>query len=93
MYTQPPTWESAAKGTNLLVVAKEVTESLPKAEQMALFPLRPLAHTEYHNPETWVTPSWQIPKAPLLHSKHAETKKYGPNERTEQSSRKNTTKQ
>ena len=54
------------KSANCLWVAEEVTESRVRAEQMALFPLRPLAHTEYHNPETWVTPSWQIPKALLF---------------------------
>ena len=39
MNTIPPTWESAPEGPNLLVVAGEVTESRPRAEQVALFPL------------------------------------------------------
>ena len=42
------------KGPNYLWVAGEVTESWQRAEQMALFPLRPLPHIQYQNTAKWV---------------------------------------
>ena len=40
------------KGLIHLGVVEEVTESWPRAEQAALFPLRPLPHLLYHNAAT-----------------------------------------
>ena len=37
------------KGPNGLWVAAEVTENWPRAEQVALFLLRPLSHIQCHN--------------------------------------------
>ena len=42
------------KGPICLWVAGEVTESRVRAEQEALFPLRPLPHIQRHNAVTWV---------------------------------------
>ena len=42
------------KGPICLWVAEEVTESQPRAEQAALFPLRPLYHIQHHNAVTWL---------------------------------------
>ena len=84
------------KGPICLWVAGEVAENQQRAEQVALFPLGPLPHIQRHNTAMWFAPPWQIPKAPSLTSnRHAETKNIyiWPNERTDQSSRKNTTKQ
>ena len=41
-YTKPGNQHQ--KGPTCLWVAEEVTESCPRAEQVALFPLRPLPH-------------------------------------------------
>ena len=46
------------KGQICLSVAREVTESQPRAEQEALFPLRPLPHIQQHNAEMWVALPW-----------------------------------
>ena len=54
------------KGPICLWVAEEVTESQQRAEQAALFPLRPLPHIQGHNAVTWVAPPWWTPKAPPL---------------------------
>ena len=54
------------KGPICLWVAVEVTENQPRAEQAALFPLRPLPHIQHHNEVMWVALPWQIPKAPPL---------------------------
>ena len=53
-------------GPTCLWVAEEVTESLLRGEQAALFPLGPLPHIQCHITATWVAPPWQIPKAPSL---------------------------
>ena len=74
-------------------VLKEVTESRPRAKQAALFPLNP--HATYR-----ATTQWRglphhgkyLRLCPLLCNRCTKTKKYGPNERTDQNSRKNTTK-
>ena len=66
------------KGPISLWVAGEVTESLPRAEQAALFPLRPLPHIQHHNAETWVAPPWQIPKALPLTTEHVRGDKNWP---------------
>ena len=46
-----------------LWVVEKVTESWPRAEQVALFPLGPLPYIQHHNTLTWIAPPWQIPKA------------------------------
>ena len=37
-----------------LWVVGGVTERRQRADQVALFPLRPLPHIQHHNPATWV---------------------------------------
>ena len=89
-----------------LWVVGEVTESLLRPEQVALFPLWPLPHIQHHNTATWIAPSGEYLRlCPLLHNRCAKTKKkknthththiyiYIPSERTDQSSRKNATQQ
>ena len=75
-------------------VAGEVTEGQLRAEQVALFPLRHLPHIQHHNTAMWVAPPWRIPKAlaPNYITGTLRQKKYGPNEKIDQSSRKITTK-
>ena len=51
--THPPR-NKHQKGPIHLWVAGEVTESEPKAKQVALFPLRPLPHIQHQNAEKWV---------------------------------------
>ena len=59
-------------GPICLRVVAEVTESQKRAEQTALFSLRPLPHIQSHNTTTWVTLPWPIPKAlPLTMQKEA----------------------
>ena len=65
-YTKPPTWESAPEVPNLLVVEDRVTESQHRAEQAALFPLRPLPNIQCHNTVIWVSIPQQILKALAL---------------------------
>ena len=54
-----------------------MTESQPRAQQVAFFPFGPLHYVQCHNAVRWVVPSYQIPKAlPLItHNRHAKTKK------------------
>ena len=52
------------KGPICLWVVGEMTESWPRAEQVALFPLRPLPPKQHHNATKRVALPWQIPKAP-----------------------------
>ena len=47
MYTNPPTWESAPEGPNLLVGSRE--SDWKPAKQAALFPLGRLLHIQCHN--------------------------------------------
>ena len=55
------------KGPIGLWVAWEVTESQPRARQVALFPLGPLPHILRHNTVKWVALAWRTPKAlPLI---------------------------
>ena len=54
------------KGPICLWVVGEVTESWQRAEQAALFPLRPFSHIQHYNTAMWVAPPRQIPKAPPL---------------------------
>ena len=65
-------------------VAEEVTESLLRAEQAALFLLQPSpANRITMQGRGFPHPGEYLRLCPLLHNRHAETKKYGPNERTE----------
>ena len=63
--TQPP-GNQHQKGPICLWVAGEVTESQPRAEQAALFPLKPLTHMQRHNTSTWVALPCRKLKALLL---------------------------
>ena len=66
-YTQPhPPRNQHQKGPVGLWVVGEVTENRPRAEQVALFLLRPIPQIQRHNAVTQVAPPWQIPKAPPL---------------------------
>ena len=49
------------KGPICLWVMGEVIESLPRAKQVVMFPLRSLPHIQHHNAVTWVATPWQIP--------------------------------
>ena len=60
-----------------LWVVEKVTESWPRAEQVALFPLGPLLY-KYHNAASWVAPPWRIPKAPHLTMKQVHPEKKWP---------------
>ena len=64
-YTNSSTQESASEGPICLCVAEEVTESLQRAEQVELFPLRLLPYIQHHNTATFALP-WWISKAPFL---------------------------
>ena len=46
------------KGPICLQVVGEVTENRQRAEQVALFPLRPLLHREHKNVMMWVASPW-----------------------------------
>ena len=71
-----PPGNQPQKGPSCLWVTEEVTESQQRAEQVALFPLRPLPHRQHHKAATWVAQPWRIPKAlPLTHNRCTETKK------------------
>ena len=57
--TQTPTSRNQhQKGPICLWVAGEVTENWQRAEQVALFPLRPLPHIEHHHIAKRVAPPW-----------------------------------
>ena len=58
--TYPP-GNQHQNGPICLWVADEVTESLQRGKQAALFPLRPPPTP--HNAATWVAPPWRTPKA------------------------------
>ena len=51
--THPPS-NQHQKGPTCLWAVEEVTESWKRAEQAAVFPLRPLHHIQHHNAATWV---------------------------------------
>ena len=51
------------KGPICLWVQEEVTESQQRADQVLLFPLRPLPHMQHHNAAMWVASRWKIPKS------------------------------
>ena len=90
MHTNPPTRESAPEGPNLLVGSKGSDWKLAEGQASSTVPSWVPPPHEHHNAATWVTPLWQIPKAPPLtmQQAHRDKKKYGSNERTDQSSTK-----
>ena len=45
-----------------------------------MFPLGSLPHIQDHNAANWITPPWQIPKAPPLTTNRHTKKTNGPNE-------------
>ena len=61
-----PQGNQQQKGPICLWVAREVTESWPRAEQASLFPIGPLPNIEHHNAAMWIALPWQIPKVPPL---------------------------
>ena len=63
--THPPA-NQHQKGPLCFWVAREVTESWPRAEQASLFPIGPLPNIEHHNAAMWIALPWQIPKVPPL---------------------------
>ena len=56
--THPPGIQHQ-KSPICLWVVEEVTESHPRAKQVALFFLGPLPHRQHHNIAKWVALSWQ----------------------------------
>ena len=73
-------------------VVEGVTEIQQREEQVALFPLGHLPHVQHHNRAKCVAhPDEYLRLRPLLHNRQ-QREKNGPNERTDQSSRNNTTK-
>ena len=46
------------KGPICLWVSGKVTESLLRAQQVALFLLRPLSHVQHHHTGMWFAPPW-----------------------------------
>ena len=96
MYTNPPTQESAPEGPNLFVgsggSAWKLAERWAESWASGIGPSPTLPHIQHHNATTWIALPWWVPKAPLpYYVTGVETKKYGPNERIDQSSRRNTT--
>ena len=92
-YTSPPTRESALEGPTLLVGSGGSDWKPEESRASTIAPSQTLPHVQHHSPVTSVTPPWWTPKAPPL--KVTDTprkKKSGPNDRTLQSSRKNTSK-
>ena len=61
-------------------VAQEMIECRQRAEQAALFPLRPLPHIQCHNAATWVALAGRIPKTPPLNVTGMLRPKNDPNE-------------
>ena len=91
--THPPK-NQRKKGPICLYVAGEVTESQRRATQVALFPLRPLPkYSATIRKRGLPRPGKYLRVCPLKRNRCTQTKKYGPNERTDQNSRKNTSKQ
>ena len=90
--TRPP-GNQHQKGPICLWLVEEVTESWLRAEQVPLFPLWPLPI--YSTTTQWPglpCPGKYIRLCPLQHNRYAKTKKYGPNERTDQTPLPNRTK-
>ena len=73
--THPPE-NQHQKGPICLWVAGEVTERWPRAEQAALFPLRPLPHIQHHMQQSGLPhPGEYLRLHPVLPKRHSETKK------------------
>ena len=68
-----------------------MTESRVRTKQAALFPVYTLLYIQHHNTVKWAAhPGKYLRLNPLQHNRCTKTKKYGPNERTNQNSRKRT---
>ena len=94
-YTSPPTWESATEGANLIVGSSDSYWKLAETGASGTVPSwTPPPHTaSQHSKVGCPAQGEHLRLHPFLHNTQAETKKKnGPNERTDQSSRKNTTK-
>ena len=79
MYTNHPPGIQHQKSPICLWVAGEVTESWQRAEQAALFPLRPLPQMLRHNSALWVSLLCEYLRLHCLqHNRYAWTKKYSP---------------
>ena len=92
MYTNPPNQESVPEGPNLIVGSGGVTENQQRVEQVPLLPLHPSPTYSFTAQRPALPrPSEHLRLCPFMY-RHAKTKKKkkGPNERTDQSSRKNT---
>ena len=91
-YTNPPTWESAPEGPNLLVGSTGSDwKQVPRAKQVALFPLGPLPHIQCRNTAKGVTlPRWILKVLPLTTQQVCRDKEIWPKEITDQNSRKRT---
>ena len=71
-------------------VAEGVTEIRERVEQAPLLPLGPSPmYSITAQPPALPCPGEYLRLHPLLHNRHAKTKKNGPNEQTDQRSRKN----
>ena len=90
MYSSLPTRKSASEGHNLVVGSGANDWKPAEIRARALFPLTPFPNMQCHNAVTWVGPPWRIPRALSLTitcNWCTKTKKYGPNEGTDQSSK------
>ena len=77
------------EGSICLWVVEEMTESQWRAEQWHCSLSDHPPHIQCHNQATWLPhPGEYLRLRPLIGNRHMETKKYGPNERTDQSSKK-----
>ena len=91
-YTYPPSWESAAKGRNLLVGSRGSDWKLAESQASDIAPSwTPPRHTAPQCSDLGCPhPGEYLRLCPLHHNRCAKTKKYGPSERTDQNSRKRT---
>ena len=94
MYTNPPTQESAPEGPNLLVGSRGSERKLAKGQASTIVPsLAPPPHTATQRSNSVLPcPGEYLRICPLEGNRCTKTKKYDPNQRTDQNS-KNRTKQ
>ena len=93
-YTKPPTQESAPQEPNLLVGSRGSDWKPGQKLSKCYCSLSDPSPTYSATTQQYGLPHLgkHLRLCPLLHNRHIQTKKYGPNKRTDQSSRKNTTK-
>ena len=65
-YTNPPTWESAPEGPNLHGGSRGSDRKRGKSPASSIVPSLILSRIQCHKVASWVSLSWQIPKAPPL---------------------------